>query len=131
MAGLVLKMAPKERVLINGAVLENGDKRSRFSIVTPSANVLRLKDAISPDQANTPVGRLCFQLQLILAGNADADSTKPQITDQIDLLRTIFKDKFSGAHLDAAKDAIEQGKFYSALKSIKVLIPLETALLVR
>lgn len=35
MTGLVLKLAPKERVLINGAVIENGDRRSRLAIMTP------------------------------------------------------------------------------------------------
>ena len=30
MTGLVLKLGPKERVLINGAVIENGDRRSRL-----------------------------------------------------------------------------------------------------
>ena len=30
MTGLVLKLSPKERVLINGAVIENGDRRSRL-----------------------------------------------------------------------------------------------------
>ena len=35
MSGLVLKLGPRERVLINGAVIENGDRRARLSIVTP------------------------------------------------------------------------------------------------
>ena len=47
MSGLVLKLSPKERVLINGAVIENGDRRSRLSIMTPGANILRLRDAIA------------------------------------------------------------------------------------
>ena len=51
MSGLVLKLAPKERVLINGAVIENGDRRTRVSILTPNANILRLKDALHPDDA--------------------------------------------------------------------------------
>lgn len=55
MSGLVLKLGPKERVLVNGAVIENGDRRTRLSIVTPNANILRLRDAIHPEQANTPV----------------------------------------------------------------------------
>ena len=50
MSGLVLKLGPKERVLINGAVIENGDRRSRLSIVTPGANILRLRDAIHPEE---------------------------------------------------------------------------------
>ena len=33
MTGLVLKLAPHERVLINGAVIENGDRRTRAWLV--------------------------------------------------------------------------------------------------
>ena len=46
MSGLVLKLSPKERVLINGVVIENGDRRSRLAIMTPDAHILRLRDAI-------------------------------------------------------------------------------------
>jgi flagellar protein FlbT len=59
MSGLVLKLGPRERVLINGAVIENGDKRSRLSIMTPNANILRLRDAIHPGEVTTPVRRFC------------------------------------------------------------------------
>ena len=58
MSGLVLKLGPGERVLINGAVIENGDRRSRISILTPNANILRLRDAIHPEEVNTPVRRV-------------------------------------------------------------------------
>jgi flagellar protein FlbT len=129
MAGLVLKMAPKERVLINGAVLENGSRRSRFSIITPSANVLRLKDAIHPDEANTPMGRVCYQLQLVLAGNGEPDQVSASTLDQIVELSRILRDPFSQAQLSLARDAVVQGKFYNALKSLKVLLPLEQELL--
>ena len=37
MSGLILKLSPKERILINGAVIENGDRRSRLAIMTPNA----------------------------------------------------------------------------------------------
>ena len=37
MSGLVLKLGPHERVLINGAVIENGEKRSRLAVMTPNA----------------------------------------------------------------------------------------------
>lgn len=63
MTGLVLKLAPNERVLINGAVIENGERRSKISIRTPNVNVLRLKDAIHPDEAKTPVTRACYIAQ--------------------------------------------------------------------
>ena len=73
MSGLVLKLGPKERVLVNGAVIENGDRRSRIAILTPNANILRLRDAIRPDDANTPVRRVCYIAQLVLSGDVDLD----------------------------------------------------------
>lgn len=131
MVGLVLKLGPKERILINGAVLENGNRRSRFSIVTPSANVLRLKDAIHPEAANTPMGRVCYQLQLILAGNSDPSEASQQIARQISELARILIDPFWQEHLARARVAVVQGKFYNALKSLKLLLPLERELLSR
>ena len=79
MSGLVLKLGPHERVLINGAVVENGDKRSRLAIMTPNANILRLRDAIHPQEANTPVKRVCYIAQLVLTGDATAEDTRPQL----------------------------------------------------
>jgi hypothetical protein len=72
MSGLVLKLGPKERVLINGAVIENGDRRTRLSIMTPNANILRLRDALHPEEVTTPVRRVCYIAQLVLSGDADA-----------------------------------------------------------
>lgn len=129
MSGLVLKLGPKERVLVNGAVLENGSRRSRFSIVTPSANVLRLKDAIHPDAANTPLGRVCYQLQLILAGSSDPEVVSDQIAGQIIELTRILKDPMCQEHLSIARSSVVQGKFYNAMKSLKALLPVERELL--
>lgn len=131
MAGLVLKMAPRERVLINGAVLENGVRRSRFAIITPNANVLRLKDAIHPERADTPMGRICFQLQLVLAGSSDPEIVQEQISNQISEVSRILVDPFSQEHLSHAMRSISQGKFYNALKSLKSLLPVENELLSR
>lgn len=76
MSGLVLKLSPKERVLLNGAVIENGDKRSKFSIVTPNAKILRLKDALHPNEVNSPVSHACYTTQLVLSGDRDADTAR-------------------------------------------------------
>ena len=78
MSGLVLKLSPRERVLINGAVIENGERRSRINIVSPNANILRLRDAIHPEEANTPVKRICYITQLILSGDVDVEVARRQ-----------------------------------------------------
>jgi flagellar protein FlbT len=129
MSGLVLKLAPKERVLINGAVIENGDKRSRLSIVTPNANILRLRDAIHPDTVNTPVRRVCYIAQLVLAGEADPEEGRRQLLRGIEQLSQVFQDPDSRGHLDDATDAVVEGRFYQAMKALRGLMPREARLL--
>ena len=104
MTGLVLKLAPGERVLVNGAVILNGERRARFSILTPDANILRLRDALHPDEAKTPVKRVCYVAQLILSGDAPSDEGSKQLLLGIEQLSQVFRDPDSRALLaDAAR----------------------------
>ncbi|SEL26574.1 flagellar biosynthesis repressor FlbT [Roseovarius nanhaiticus] len=131
MSGLVLKLAPKERVLINGAVIENGDKRSRLSVVTPQANILRLRDAIHPEEATTPVRRVCYATQLILSGDAAPEEAKLPLLRHIEELSQILRDPDSRAHLSLATQSLLDGQFYQCLKALRNLLPREERLLAR
>ena len=129
MSGLVLKLNPKERVLVNGAVIENGDRRSRLSILTPNANILRLRDAIRPDEVTTPVRRVCYIAQLVLSGDVTEEDAKLQILRGIEQLSQALRDDDSRAQLDAATQAVTLNDFYRALKSLRGLLPREARLL--
>ncbi|TMV04915.1 flagellar biosynthesis repressor FlbT [Ruegeria sediminis] len=129
MSGLVLKLAPKERVLINGVVIENGDRRSRFSIMTPEANVLRLRDAIHPDEANTPVRRVCYAAQLVLSGDLGREEARLQLLRRIEELSQVFTDPDSRNVLAQATSALTRGEYYRCLKSLRSLLPREERLL--
>ncbi|WP_380055185.1 flagellar biosynthesis repressor FlbT [Falsihalocynthiibacter sp. SS001] len=129
MSGLVLKLGPKERVLINGAVIENGDRRSRLSIVTPNANILRLRDAIHPEEANTPVRRVCYIAQLVLSGDAEQEKASIQMLRGIEQLSQVLVDVDSRELLTAATDAVLGGQYYQALKSLRTLLPREERLM--
>jgi len=129
MTGLILKLAPHERVLINGAVIENGDKRSRFSIITPGANILRLRDAIHPEQANTPVRRVCYIAQMLLSGDIEADAARPQLLRGIEQLSQVFTDADSRVHLTRATDAVLAEEHYQALRALRALLPREERLM--
>lgn len=129
MRGLVLKLGPRERVLINGAVIENGDKRSRLSIVTPGANILRLRDAIHPEEVTTPVRRVCYITQLVLSGDTDPKEAHHQLMRGIEQLSQVFTDRDSRIHLTQATDAMKAGHHYQALKALRALLPREARLL--
>ena len=129
MSGLVLKLAPKERVLINGAVIENGDRRGRLSIVTPDANILRLRDAIHPDEATTPVRRVCYAAQLILTGDSDPETARFALLRRIEELSQVFTDPDSRASLAEATDSLIEHHHYKCLKALRSLLPREDRLI--
>lgn len=129
MAGLVLKLGPRERVLINGAAMENGERRGRLTILTPEANILRLRDAIHPDNADTPVKRACYALQLILSGDHNPESAYLPLLRRIEELSQVFGDQDSRNILSAASHALVQKKYYQCLKTLRALIPREERLL--
>lgn len=128
MTGLVLKLGPHERVLINGAVIENGEKRSRLAIVTPNANILRLRDAIHPEEVNTPVRRVCYIAQLVLTGDADPGEARLQLLRGIEQLSQVLTDYDSRTQLALASRAVMEDQHYQALKALRSLLPREERL---
>lgn len=129
MSGLVLKLGPKERVLINGVVIENGDRRSRLAIMTPDANILRLRDAIHPEDAKTPVRRACFAMQLVLSGDKNPEEANLPLLRQIEELSQVFTDTDSRSVLGEATKGLVEGHHYKALKALRALLPREDRLL--
>lgn len=129
MTGLVLKLGPHERVLINGAVIENGEKRSRLAVVTPNAHILRLRDAIHPEEVNTPVRRVCYIAQLVLSGDADAGEARMQLLRGIEQLSQVLTDPDSRQQLTLATNAVMEDQHYQALKALRALLPREERLL--
>ncbi|WP_434616567.1 flagellar biosynthesis repressor FlbT [Tabrizicola sp. M-4] len=129
MSGLVLKLGPHERVLINGAVIENGDKRSRLSVMTPNAHILRLKDAIHPGEATTPVRRVCYMAQLVLSGDVAPEEMRLPVLRAIEQLSQVLTDPDSRTQLALASKFIMGADFYPALKALRSLLPREERLL--
>jgi flagellar protein FlbT len=126
---LVLKLGPRERVMINGVVMENGDRRTRLQILTPDARVLRLRDAIHPGDVTTPVKRVCYVAQLLLAGEADAEEGHRQLLRGIEQLAQVFRDPESRACLDEADACAREGRHYQAMRALRLLLPKEARLL--
>lgn len=63
---MALKISLKagEKIIINGAVIVNGGDRAQF-VLQNRANIMREKDILAEDRADTPAKRLYFTIQLI------------------------------------------------------------------
>jgi flagellar protein FlbT len=129
MPGLILKLCPAERFMVNGVVMENGPRRSRVTVLTPDASVLRLRDAIHPEEVDTPVRRVCYIAQLVLAGEVDAMSARSQMLTGIEQLSQVFTDPDSRRRLTEATAGVAEGRWYPALKALRALLGREARLI--
>lgn len=129
MSGLILRLRPHEKVLVNGVMLENGDRRARLRVRTNDANILRFRDAIHPDDANTPAKRAYYLAQLVVAGDADAEAARVELIPLLEELSTALGDKLCRDALDAAIVAAREAKFYNVMRQLARVVPQEAALL--
>ena len=96
--------------------------------MTPNANILRLRDAIHPQEANTPVKRVCYIAQLVLTGDASATDTRHQLLRGIEQLSQVLTDHDSRTQLNIATKAVLEEQPYQALKALRTLLPREERL---
>lgn len=128
MSGLVLALAPNESFIVNGAVLENGDKPSRIRIKDGNARVLRCSDALHPREVDTPVKQLYFAVQLLITGDLEEDVALPAIFAECDKLEDVFE-TIDRTLISRLRSMIERGNFYSALCHMRQIMVVEAKLL--
>ncbi|MEM8823487.1 MAG: flagellar biosynthesis repressor FlbT [Pseudomonadota bacterium] len=129
MAGLMIKMPAGDRIVLNGAVVENAGRGARLRILTPDTQLLRLRDAIDPGQASTPVGRVAHAIQMMLIGELAPSEGLPSTRDALVALRHAFVDPSDRDAIDAIMEFLTDGRFYQALRRIGPLRKKEAALL--
>ena len=61
---LKLSLKPGEKFVLNGAVVQNGDRRSAL-LLQNKASVLREKDIMQADEANSPARRIYFPVMMM------------------------------------------------------------------
>ena len=129
MPGLVLKLRDGERVLINGAVVEASGRGCRLRILTPGTNILRMRDAIDPALAGTPVGRLAHLVQMMVAGTVPLPQATEEARDALDALHDAFVDEADRVALRDIRTELEAGRPYPALRALNGLRDREAAIL--
>ena len=67
---LKLSLKPGEKFVLNGAVVQNGDRRSAL-LLQNKASVLREKDIMQADEASTPSRRIYFPVMMMYLDPAD------------------------------------------------------------
>ena len=130
MTGLVIKLKPNEKVLVNGVILQNGSRAARLRVRSSDVSILRARDAIQKEDANTPLKRVYYIAQLALAGEADLDQAAEEVLQVLEPLKSIFPGP-AGEDVMRAIDAANERKFFVVMRAVKRHFAFERVLLQR
>ena len=129
MAGLILKLKAGERFMLNGVVVENGPRNARLTVRTPDARILRLRDAVHPDDTDTPVKRLCYVAQLAVAGEIGEERAAERLRVGLAELAAALDGVPEATALAPILAELEERNFYAILRALRRLLPAEATLL--
>ncbi|MCP5365745.1 MAG: flagellar biosynthesis repressor FlbT [Hyphomicrobiales bacterium] len=122
---LVIDLKPGERLIIGEALITNDGSRAKLS-VQGDAPILREKDIVRPEDADTPCKQLYLSIQLMYV---TGDPARVQDT-YFAIARQIQEAAPSTAPLILAiNEKIIDGAYFKALKEAKKLIHHEAKLI--
>lgn len=121
---LKLSLKPGEKFVINGAVLTNGEKRATL-IVQNKACLLREKDIMQPEEANTPARRIYLPIMMLYLDPDGGD----QYYDDFALRMTEFMGAIENREalatcVEISRDVMS-GSYYRALMQCRKLFEFE------
>ncbi|MGH6975438.1 MAG: flagellar biosynthesis repressor FlbT [Stellaceae bacterium] len=121
---LTINLKPREKLILNGVVIENSGPMAKILIHTTAA-LLREKDVLPEEKATTPARRIYFaiQCQYLFAGKAEMFLTS------IDRQLAEYEQARpqSRALVGEIRRLLAEDQFYRALKTAKLLIQHEEA----
>jgi flagellar protein FlbT len=122
---LRVELKPHERIIIGQSVITNSDTRASF-LIDGETPILREKDILTAETANTPVKRLYLCVQMMYLENDIPNYQELYMSFVKDLLEAVpsFRDT-----IETASNHILNGSLYKALREIRKLIKREEELL--
>jgi flagellar protein FlbT len=121
---LRVELKPFERIVIGESVIINSGTRSCF-LIDGEAPILREKDTVTAETANTPARRLYLCVQTMYLKNDAARYREPYLG----LSAALREADPAASELIAAIDShVSAGSLYKALKDIRKLMKREEAL---
>jgi len=119
---LKISLKPDERIIVGGAVVQNGSARSDF-VIENSVPILREKNIMGPDNANSPCRMIYFAIQLMYVD-------EKKIEDHRTTYWKLVKDVANAAPstiglIDQISEHILHDRYYQALKLTNKLIEYE------
>ncbi|HEX7881908.1 MAG TPA: flagellar biosynthesis repressor FlbT [Afipia sp.] len=124
---LRVELKPFERIVIGQSVITNSEHRAIF-LIDGDTPILREKDILTADTANTPVKRIYLCVQQMYLEDDIPKYQELYLGFVRDMLEAVPS---SREHIEAASNHILNGYLYKALREIRKLMKREEELLSR
>ncbi len=122
--GLKVELKPGEQFIMGDCLVTNGNQRTRL-LIEGGAPILREKDIMTAEQANTPAKRIYLAVQLMYTARDPSVHHETYFILMRDLVQAAPS---AWPHIVAVSNHILAGEMYKALKSARVLIAYEKEL---
>ena len=123
--GLKVELKAGERMILGECLITNGDQRARL-FIEGQAPILREKEIIRLEQADTPAKRIYLAVQIMYTSRDPRQQHDAYFTLTRELVEAVPS---AWPYIQAINDHIMAGAMYKALKSTKALIAYEKELL--
>lgn len=125
---LKISLKPGEKFAINGAVITNGDRRTSM-VLQNKASILRERDIIQQEDANTPARRIYFPIMMMYLDQENIDTYYQEFTARIEEFMDTIKLPAVVERCVIINKEVANQNYYSALKSCQALFEFEEKLL--
>lgn len=123
---LKISLRPHEKIVLAGAVITNGEKRCEL-IIENKIPILREKDLMREDEADTPCRRIYFVVQLMYF---DEDNLKNHYENYWRLVKDVLTAAPSMTiYMDRISECLIGNRYYQALRFARELIEYEKEVL--
>ncbi len=122
---LKVELKPHERLIIGNCIITNSNQRTRL-LIDGKTPILREKDILTAETANTPAKRIYFAIQLMYLDDDIAKLRQQYFSLVNDFVRAAPS---ATPLLDQINNEILTGSLYKALRTTKKLIAYEQELL--
>ena len=121
---LKLTLKPDEKFVINGAVVQNGERRTDLVILN-KVSILRQKDIIQQGDADTPVKRIYFAVMMMYMDQTTERRFYDEFVARIGEFMNAIKDQEALGRCVGIIEDVQAKRYYRALVACKKLLPFE------
>lgn len=121
---LKLSLKPGEKFVLNGAVVQNGDRRGVL-VLQNKASVLREKDIMQLDEATTPARRIYFPVMMMYLDEAGAERQYDEFATRLTEFMGVVRNPDVLSDCIAISKHVMAREYYKALMLSRKLIEYE------